>query len=263
MVKKNKNKNKNKSNKIGKSREKSEFEDKSVKPALDKLDKDQDELIDKFYAGFSSKTELLTWIPKLSSRTLGIIRNNILKGMVFEEPFLEDLLGVSENAIEQREKFIAKFIIPACNLSYERIRDRARDYMENREKDEKDVPKVEKQKHIAMRPRINELEQRQVESIKTGLIGFNSKQNLLKWGKSLTSASNAQINRNFAKKIYFEKPIRDAFLGENNEKNIYIRQSVCGSEIIPSFNTAIRDVSQKAGEFDEEVKEQVEPGELY
>lgn len=236
---------------------------KSVKPALEKLRQDQIELIDKFNRGFDSRREIVEWIPHLSLCTLGVLKNSILRQLVFGRHRLKVFLGDSRQARFHRRNLLDGYIQQSWNMSFEALRDKSKEYVQEVDNID-EIPESNTQKYAAMRPYLTELKNKQEKTIKQLLNGFNDRHEFTVWCNKLNHASNGYISRQFGSDLIFQRSIKKHLFKNTDKprKSLFHRVNLCATHIVPPYNTAIRYTAKETGEFDEAIENTLPGGQI-
>jgi len=161
------------------------------RPALQKLAYDQNVLIDSLRAGFDGLGDILGWCAEVNTRTLGR-----LNGEFYEQ--LATKLHVQWLTLEQRSsreldpnraegfrKDLSLSVVSAADEAIRNYRSDATEYVD----DETPTVVIDHEGAIAFRPALSEIEAKQKEVLKTGLIGFSSRDELAKWERTVQEAT--------------------------------------------------------------------------
>ena len=117
--------------------------------------------------------------------------------------------------------------------------------------DDGDVPDASDQAHVAMRPALSELDERQELTLEKLLDGFEDDDELLHWALIASQSSFAELDGQFASALEAEKNTRDMLVGRaDDDLSAEFREDVAANDLIPSFNAAARSVVDGAAEAD-------------
>ena len=117
--------------------------------------------------------------------------------------------------------------------------------------DETDVPDAGDQAHVAMRPALSELDDRQEATLEKLLDGFEDDDELLHWALVASQSSFAELDERFASALEAEQHTRDMLVGRADaDLSAEFREDVAANDLIPSFNAAASRVVDGANEAD-------------
>lgn len=248
-------------------------ESASVRPATVTLARDVRALLDDLEGGFASEREIVAWLGRIVTRTLGEIEERVLTDIArqlrgdthgplvaaFLVPAARDRDEITEDvARELRESFRATFLLPALHRAYRDLRKDATEYGAGGEKASRNDggdTTPGKQSFIAMRPALNEIERYQQTALEALLAGFGSTADLLSWGELLEIATDGEIPEDFAAKCYREKGARSTLLGDEPDDE-RARLIFAAWFILPLFRKGVRSRRRRAGEVPSHEKEQ-------
>ena len=236
----------------------------SYRPALVKLTSDLEEMSDELMDGFRKRADVLDWMQRLTIRTLGELpqrwyhemarqfrgvpksarERTLLSAMLV--PAVRDRDLDEDDATELRSRLIALAIAPAYHRAFRKLRADAGEYV-----DETDgsvsghSPHV--QRYVAMRPAIDELERNQQEAMSDLLEGFDDRQEIIDWGRSVELATHGEIDEMFIARCYREESTA-SMLTSGRVVDKRARELFCAHHLIPQFNRGVRDLAGRAKE---------------
>lgn len=241
-----------------------EDELKSRRPSLVKLTDDKGEIRDALLQGFDSREAILFWLQKVCVRTLGEIPDRFVEAFSREfkprrtdgqmptlmaalhTPYARNRDDIDDEAArELRRRLATEYIEPASVRAFNRLRERATEYVG--ESDDETDYDPQKQRYIAMRPVLDELEQTQQDCLQQLLDGFDDKDELVRWFDVLQLATHGEVDSEFLTRCYKEKSTRKMLLGDE-EKHKRAREVFAAEYILPLFNAGVRDLSGRATE---------------
>jgi len=265
----------------------------TVRPSLVTLSDDVDELTEDLYRGFPTRRDVLTWLQRLSIRTIGEIPQRVVWEIARQYTLdsradqrqgvlLAALLTSSarsrelpEEAVDElRERFAASQIRPAFHRAFRELRKDATEYVDGAEDGDDDAHDPHKQRHILMRPAIHELDQWQESALRDLLDGFDSRRKILQWGQVVELATHGEINetdppewgpetsaeRDLIERCYAEPSTRTILLGGTETASA--RELFAAYHLLPAFNAGVRVLSGRAGEVADAERERSAPKQL-
>lgn len=237
----------------------------SRRPALVKLTEDIRGLEAELFAGFGSRREILEWSQRLAVRTLGELPQQWFKEMARqfrgvpksaeERVLLSALLqedartrDLDESKCrELRRQLSANNIRPAAHRAFRNLRKDAGEYVDN-DDSAGTQHNPERQRYVAMRPSIDELERDQQQALRDLLGGFDNREEILSWGHDLELATHGEIGEMFVTNCYQEKPTRRMLTSER-PSDARGRELFAAHYVLPVFNRGIRDLAGRAKEL--------------
>jgi hypothetical protein len=241
------------------------------RPALVTLSEGVRERVDELKRGLASEDRALEWMQEMTIRTLGQIDETVyadlarqfrgeqgvlLAAMVRPEQRRGDMADLEEAAAERlREKLVAHYILPAHRDAFRDLRSDATEYADAA--GDGDAHNPTRQRFIAMRPQLNELETWQERVLGQLLEGFDERGDLLEWGHEVLLATHGELDQEWVTRVYNEDPTADIMLGET-AADARARRLFAAHHVLPHFRAGVRVLSGRAGEVPDEGKEQTE-----
>lgn len=242
------------------------------RPALSKLEADHDDLVTRLRDGFETSEDLLFWLQEVSVATLGcfpdedltdaFVESNskacLIVGSDRHNTLLDEPPGL-DHAKWFRLGFEETFLMPAFRQSYRKLRKNANEYVRP-----EDRPVTRATDPVALRPALEELHDRQRETIEDVLTGFESDEELLDWVRGLIGASYGQIDRDIITGLRLsDKVARDNLRSDPNlqhsldgdHESDWFRKSLVAVQLLPAFNAGVRKLVDRAGEETSEEEE--------
>lgn len=245
---------------------------RSHRPALVKLSDDLEGLRSELLEGFESRREVLEWMQRLSVRTLGELPDRWFHelGSQFrgipsdgrERTLLSALLRSSkrrremddEAAEELRERLYALTIRPAYHRAFRQLRADAGEYLDADGSDSQHA--AARQRWIAMRPALDELESYQEDALATLLDGLEDRAAILDWGSKLELATHGELPGEFVARCYREESTAQLLTGDE-ETDARGRELFWADHIAPIANRGVRDLAGRTKESpDAEAKDE-------
>lgn len=233
------------------------------RPALVKLSDDVEGLRDELVAGFDSRRAILEWLQRLVVRTLGELPAEWVdkfadefKGVPGEEKertLLAALLtgpnrvrAVEDDVAEDlRERMYALYIRPAFHRAFRELRGDATEYLDDDGTDSQHA--APRQRWIAMRPALDELERYQERALGDLLDGFDDKSAILDWGADLELATHGEIPGGFVSRCYREESTMRMLTG-TSAAEARGRELFAAKFLVPAYNRGVRELSGRTGE---------------
>lgn len=232
-------------------------------PALVKLTDDLDDLRDELLAGFSSRRAVLEWSQRLSVRTLGQLPDRWydevggqFRGVPdsgHERTLLAALLAdryrtrpiPDEDARELRERLYALTIRPAYHRAFRQLRADAGEYFDDDGSESQHT--AARQRWIAMRPALDELETYQKRALATLLDGLADRSAIIDWGNDLEQATHGELPGEFVARCYREESTAQLLTGDSTSDDRG-RELFWATHLAPIANRGVRDLAGRTGE---------------
>lgn len=241
------------------------------RPALVKLSDDIEGLREELITGFDSRREILEWLQRLVVRTLGELPSKWVdkfadefKGVPAEREertLLAALLTRSnrvrdiddEVAKDLRERLYALYVRPAFHRAFRELRGDATEYLDDDGTDSQHA--APRQRWIAMRPALDELERYQERALGDLLDGFDDKSAILDWGVDLELATHGEIPGEFVSRCYREESTMRMLTGSTPE-TARGRELFAAKYVVPAYNRGVRQLSGRTGEQADSVRQE-------
>jgi len=175
-------------------------------PALERLSRDQREHREALLAGFDSRADVLGWLVSVTGATLGRLPEELYRALADDvvaavrdepTPLLGALLdrddavdGVESRVV--RARLAATALAPAHSRAIRALRDDAQEQAPSRASEETPAD-PERERHVAMRPSLSEIEQHQQQALVGLLAGFTDLSAVLRWGDVLELACHGTL----------------------------------------------------------------------
>lgn len=244
------------------------------RPALVALTEDVRERTEELRRGLDSEARVLEWVQELTIRTLGRIDTRVytdlarqyrsplegrrrpsdrhVDGSVLLAALLkpgarrESMADLDDELAESlRERFLATYIHPAHRSAFRELRKDATEYVVDG--DEGDEHDPHRQRHVAMRPALSELEGWQQRALEGLLDGFESVEDVLDWGHDLLLATHGEIGREWVTRVVEESSTTEVLLGDEREHE-RARRLFAAYHVVPRYRAGVRVLSRRAGE---------------
>ena len=226
---------------------------RTTRPALDVLDRDQDRLlyvgdtrrnppIEPLSEGFSTYWSALTWYQAACIRTLGHVEQVIepsdmmplsgLLGHLFVTPETQEGRYVRMRTVEA--------LNDACDLAYKQFRERANERVENEQGDNwKDVD-PDSERNPLMRPAFRRLDRSQAGALVQLWEGFEDRQAVGRWVRSLAAPTNGETPEGFLNEIVSSPPLLEALVDTESRDAKMTRYRFAVGALLPPFLAAAR-----------------------
>jgi len=228
--------------------EQPEPERSTTRPALDVLDRDQDRLL---YDGDTSRTPeiralgdgfetywmVLSWYQAAGVRTLGHVGAvlepaDIMPESGIIEHLLLPLSGPDSAYVRRR---LVERLDDACDLAYREFRERANERVGNDTEQTYEKVDPEEERNPLMRPAFRQLDQGQAGALEALWSGFDDREQLGRWVRSLAAVSNGEKQAGLLDGIVASRPLLEALLGENSAENRLTRYRFAVAAVLPMF----------------------------
>jgi hypothetical protein len=238
----------------------------SRRPSLVKLVQDVRGLESELIAGFGSRAAVLRWSQRLTVRTLGEVPTDWYEDLADhfqgspsgadERVFLSALLDAmartrpvaDREAEELRRQLVAQTVRPAAHRAFRKLRKDAGEYVDSEKSATASGHDPERQRYIAMRPSLDDIEAYQQRSLNKLLEGFGDREEILAWGHDLELATHGEIESEFVTDCYTETRTRRVLIGESYA-DARARELFAATYLIPEFNAGVRDLAGRVKEI--------------
>lgn len=245
----------------------------SPRPALVKLTEDIRGLEQELFNGFQSRRAVLEWTQRLAVRTLGEVPMEWYQEIAAafrgrpakagERARLSALLHPDARTREMpereckefRRQISARTIRPAGHRAFRQLRNDAGEYVDDPSSGTNSAHSPQRQRYIAMRPALNDLETHQQTALAQVLDGFSDREDILTWGHDLELATHGEISGSFVTDCYTESPTRRMLISDE-EPDERARELFAAHYLIPAFNAGVRDLSGRAKELPDAEREE-------
>lgn len=235
----------------------------TFRPSLVRLTEDVREELHNLMVGFESRRELLEWAQRLTVRTLGAVddvvyldlwralrapdQERVLLGVLLDDAEILDRHGITHShARETRRRIAADRIMPAAHAAFRSLRKDAGEYVDDAQASQHD-PMT--QRYIAMRPALDELDDRQADVLERVLEGFDEPEEILDWaGREVDLATHGEIPDEFSRRCYKERSTRMPLLADDDRLE-RVREAFAAKHLVPAFNRGVRVLAGRASEM--------------
>lgn len=237
----------------------------SHRPALQRLTLDLQQMREDLLTGFRRRADVLDWCQRLTIRSLGELEDQFYHELARqfrgvpksgkERVMLSALLvpakrqrDLGEDAVENfRERLAAESIGRAYHRALRQLRPDAGEYVDDDgyRSDQSDHD-PHRQRYVAMRPALNELEDQQQRVLDELLDGLEDREAILGWTEKVELATHGEIPAEFAERCYRESST--ASLLTSGTGATQGRELFAAHHLIPAFNAGVRDMRSRAGE---------------
>lgn len=246
----------------------------SVRPSLQRLTLDAHDLIHGnpkrdvpgLEDGFVDRAELLRWEQQLAVRSLGEVPMFIYQGIASQlsssndRPLTKALLNDPEmsstTAVHWRTRVRERVVLPAFDRAFRQLRKSATEYVEGADQDDAHHPL--KQRYIAMRPSLDELNKWQTHALDEVLNegdGLEDRGAILDWTSVIINATHGEPIQlrdgetipvsAFLARIHDRDPWAELLTEPDRQR---VRETWVARFLIPSFNAGVRELLGTSGE---------------
>lgn len=231
------------------------------RPALVTLTEGVRERVDELRGGLESERRVLEWLQEITIRTLGRLdlrvyaditrqyrghQGVLLAALLHSDARQGNMIQLDGDIAERvREHFVAHYVVPAHRDAFRRLRSDATEYAEDA--DDGDAHDPKRQRFIAMRPALNELEEWQERALDSLLDGFDERGKLLDWGHDLLLATHGELDQEWITRVYREDSAVDVLTGDTvaDER---ARRLFAAYHVLPRYRAGVRVLSGRAKE---------------
>ena len=228
-------------------------ETRTTRPALDVLDRDQDRLlydgaprreppIQPLSDGFDDVFLALSWFQAAGVRTLGHVER------VIEPPDMLPMAGLLEHLITvedgRQSVYVRRRLVEelddACDLAYRQFRERAGERVEDAGGETWSDVDPDEESNPLMRPAFRQLDQAQAAALKDLWRGFEDREAIGRWVRSLSAPTNGEKPEGMLADIVGSPPLLEALLDQHEPEAKVTRYRFAVAVVMPSFLTAAR-----------------------
>lgn len=245
----------------------------SHRPALEKLVADLKALERDLLAGFETRREVLVWLQKLCVRTLGQVPDDWYRRMseafvggdgARERVLLSILLterrrvrDLDDDRVQRARSRVSSMTVrPSLHRAVRQLRSDAGEYVDD-DRGSTSRHDPNKQRYVAMRPALNELEDRQRGVLFRFLEGFESEQAVVEWTGDVEVATHGEIDGNWTTRVVSERSTLRMLLSDEPEDE-RARETVAAHFLLPAFNAGARDLFGRSIETPDAERETTE-----
>lgn len=235
----------------------------SVTPALDKLNEDQRQWLQRWTVeGYTDRQDLLESLHQMQFWSLGRVPDgwfvevctrpvplSILITSPARHEWREDPVD-QHTAEQERRLWAAKYIRPAFRAAYRTLRKNVNQYTNEHER----IEDATSTKHFAMRPALDELYRKQSDLLLSLLDGFEDMNAVDDWLSRLDNGTLGELHTvepDFDWKIH-DSAVAQRVLTEDAEKYKRERELWGATYLLPSYNRAVERWAETADEHHEE-----------
>jgi len=234
----------------------------SYRPALVTLTNDVRELTTELMEGLRSEERVLEWLQEMTIGTLGqldrVVYDDIarqfrgaqgmmLAALVVPEKRRGEMSDLSEDtARELREQLLAEYVHPAHRDAFRELRTDATEYIDAG--DDEDEHNPDRQRFVAMRPALTELQQWQQHALASLLVGFESRAEVLDWGHDILLATHGELDEDWVSRACRERSTLDILTGDSRTDE-HARRLFAAYHVLPRFRDGVRVLTDRAGEM--------------
>lgn len=239
----------------------------SRRPALVRLSLDVEELVSDMETGFQSREEVLRWARRMIPRTLGEIPTEFYRelskqfGGVIDDDRERTLLAallvdrertleMDTEAVDQlRQRLAVHIIEPAYRRAFRALRNSATEYVDDGDSSSDSEHDPARQRYIAMRPVMDELDQYQRVGVDCLLAGLEDRDGIRRWGTVLELATHGELPEGFVRRCTEEQSTRTLLTAENPSLGQQrARELFAATFLLPAYNRGVRDLRDRAKE---------------
>lgn len=224
---------------------------RTTRPALDVLDRDQDRLlyggdtrrspvIRPLGDGFETYWHALSWYQAAAVRTLGHVDRVMECDRLMPEAAITEHLILprnTENSAYVRRRLVER-MDSVCDLAYRQFRERANEHVQGDGTDTYEDVDPDEEENPLMRPAFRRMDRGQASVLQTLWFGFDTREDLGRWVRSLTSVTNGEKPSGLLEDIVSSQPILAAMLDRRSSSAKMTRYRFAVSQVLPLFVTA-------------------------
>jgi hypothetical protein len=225
---------------------------RTTRPALDVLDVQQNRLLYRtddghdrtvppLSEGFETYWETLLWHQRAGVRTLGHVERVLPSEAIVPEssvfPYLFNRSDADAGDARKVRQRLVESLDDACDLAYRQFRERAN---ENADDDSREANRPEEEANPLRRPAFTKLDQEQRGSLEDLWTGFEDREQLGRWARSLSVPTHGAKPDGFVTEIIASEPLLERMLDTETETATLTRYRFAVIEILPLYLEAAR-----------------------
>lgn len=234
----------------------------SYRPALAKLAMDLDESRETLLEGFMDEAEFVEWLQSVTVRTLGELPMPFLRGAADQvrkaampgvtPAVYRHLVGEVSSEVDRETRLYLwrEYLEPAYYRAFKRLRKSVTEYVDTEEPGAEGTHHPARQRYVAMRPAINELDQYQKRCLARIQAAYScldvepleEPSDILQWGSELRLATHGELAPDFVARCQGEPGTRRILL-TGRRTTLF-----AAVYLLPAYNAGIRDLSGRTGE---------------
>lgn len=235
---------------------------RSYRPALVTLTEDMRALTSELLDGIRSEDRVLTWLQEMTVGTLGRLewvvyqdltrqfrgsQGVLLAALVQPSARRGEMNDLDDDTAKTlRERFLSEYVHPAHRDAFRELRTDATEYIDAGDDDDEHNP--DRQRFIAMRPGLTELQQWQDRALSQLLDGFGERAEVLDWGHDILLATHGELDKDWVSRIVRERSTLDVMLGDTDTDE-RARRLFAAYHVLPQFREGVRTLTGRAGEM--------------
>lgn len=262
----------------------------TFRPSLHKLTLDLDDMRSELWSGLDDRESVIRWARRLTVRTLGelpqrfyleIARQVRLDvGTDAEQGVLLAALlrparrrrDLPDDVVDEiRTRLVGSLLRPATHRAYRELRADAGEYIDDTDSDSEHDPA--RQRYVAMRPALDELDDTQEQAVDDLLAGFTDAREILRWGDVVEHATHGEIgqvdppswvarddvddDRDLISRCVSEPSTRAVLTGGSETRPA--RELFASIHVVPAMNRGVRDLSGRSGELPDAERQKKSP----
>jgi len=226
-------------------------------PALPTLRAQQRDIRSRLRTGFGSRHELLVWSHVAAAISVGRVPDGWFSHLINDqwtvaacldshakrERLCGDTAPSPSEARTERTRIIQDVLSPAFQKAVDVIRAQSNDFTD----DQDGVRHTDRQRFIAMRPRLHQRVVDQHRALRTPFgEGVRSQADAVEWADEVAYAASGHLPRDFTSKVC--NPMSQWWTALANEQTAVL-DSMLAEDVLPAWNSALRTASSNAEEL--------------
>jgi len=226
-------------------------------PALPTLRAQQRDIRERLRTGFKSRHELLMWSHVAAAISVGRVPDGWFSHLVNDqwtvaacldtqtkrERLCGDTAPSPTEARTERTRIIQDVLSPAFQKAVDVIRAQSKDFTD----DQDGVRHTDRQRFIAMRPRLHQRVVDQHQALRTPFgEGVRSQADAVEWADEVAYAASGHLPRDFTAQVC--NPMSQWWTALANEQTAVL-DSMLAADVLPAWNSALRTASSNSEEL--------------
>lgn len=243
----------------------------SRRPSLIRLSLDVESLIAELMDGFESRRAILDWMRRLITRSLGEVSTEFFGQMGDEfrsaDPNSTVVAAMLTSSARDRNldpdagrrlrrRIASEVVDPGYRRAFRALASGANEYIDDGDRMDPGERDPAKQRYIAMRPAISEIDDHQKRCVDAILDGrLDDPDDIRRWGSIAEIASHGSIRSDLVRRSIVEGSMRRILTASDPVPSIRrARELYVARFLLPAFNAGVRDLRNRANEQPETVE---------
>jgi len=213
--------------------------DKSVRPAVESLHSEQQELVERGISGVDTRWEQLEWLHDMIVLSAGAVEDAVFVEVGGQRGGLwgDVLMGERDDL---RRGYVSERAVPALKRGHRELWNRATEYGSD--------PPDSEVESVALRPVVEELWEAQREVLLDGVRGFSDPDEAVRWAHDLSKVTLGGVEEDWLRQVQSGMELKRPFSFPLYGDTPNLRMLGACRDILPWFRNAVWQQVQSASE---------------